>query len=250
VDLWTRIAPAAVAAFLASLVEFVEALTIVLAAGATRGWRSAIAGAGSAVVVLAVLAAAFGPALQQAPLAVLHLSIGLLLLLFGMRWLRKAILRSAGVLGLHDEDAAFARKTRELEAGARGGALGGIDKPGFLASFNGTLVEGLEVIFIVIAVGSAGRAFVPAAAGAAAAGALVAGLGLAVHRPLSRIPENALKFAVGLILTSFGSFWIGEGMGFPWPGSDLAIAGCFAAFLAASRLCVGAVRRRTEVTRT
>lgn len=242
---WTHFAPAVLAAFLASLVEFVEALTIVLAAGITRGWKSALLGAAAAVVSLGLLVAIFGPALQRLPLAALQLSIGILLLLFGMRWLRKAILRSAGVLKLHDEAAAFEKETQAL--GGRGAGAGrGLDKIGFLTSFNGTFVEGLEVFFIVIAVGSAGRAFVPAAAGAAAAGLLVLLLGLAVHRPLAQVPENTLKFTVGLILTCFGAFWIGEGLSFPWPGGDEALIAMFLVLLVVSRFAVSIARRERK----
>ena len=239
---WIHFAPVVVAAFLASLVEFVEALTIVLAVGVTRGWRPALAGAAAAVAALGLLVTIFGPALQSVPLTVLQLAIGILLLLFGMRWLRKAILRSAGVLKLHDEAAAFERETKAL-AGQGPGIPSGIDKLGFLTSFNATFIEGLEVVFIVIAVGSAGRAFGPAIAGAAAAGVLVILVGFIVHRPLAQVPENTLKFTVGLILTSFGVYWIGEGLNYPWPKADFALIGLFASTLVVSRLGVLLARR-------
>jgi len=240
---WTQTAPVVVAAFLASLVEFVEALTIVLAAGITRGWRSALAGAAAGAAVLALLVAIFGPVLQKLPVAVLQLAIGVLILVFGLRWLRKAILRSAGVMKHHDEAAIFEKEAEVLRG--HGSALNrGIDKLGFVTSFNATFIEGLEVVFIVIAVGSTGGALLPAAAGAAAAGVLVVLLGLVVHRPLARVPENTLKFTVALILTSFGTFWIGEGLKFPWPKGDLALPGLFVVFLLISRLGVVGARRR------
>jgi uncharacterized membrane protein len=234
---WTQTAPVVVAAFLASLVEFVEALTIIFAVGFTRGWRSALTGAATAVAALTLLVAIFGAALQKVPVTVLQFAIGVLILLFGLRWLRKAILRSAGVLKLHDEAPIFEKEAQALR-GHGSGLQGGIDRLGFLTSFNATFIEGLEVVFIVIAVGSTGRALLPAAAGAAAAGFLVILLGLVVHRPLARVPENTLKFTVGLILTSFGAFWIGEGLKFHWPGGDLALPGLFVIFLLISRLGV------------
>ncbi|MDB6114617.1 MAG: hypothetical protein JWQ62_1562 [Lacunisphaera sp.] len=238
---WSHDAPTFVAAFLAALVEFVEALTIVLAVGVTRGWRSSIAGAVAGALFLTLLVVFFGPALQGIPLQWLQLGVGVLLLLFGLRWLRKAILRSAGVIGLHDEDAAFARETGVLQTGLRRSA--GIDKLGFLTSFKATVIEGLEVVFIVIAVGATGSALLPAALGAAAAGLLVVIAGIAVHRPLSRVPENTLKFTVGLILTSFGVFWIGEGLSYPWPGDDWALLGMFVVLLGFSRLGVRFARQ-------
>jgi uncharacterized membrane protein len=238
---WTHYAPTVLAAFLAALVEFVEALTIVLAVGVTRGWRSSLSGAIAGVLFLTLLVVFFGPALQRIPLGWLQLGVGVLLLLFGLRWLRKAILRSAGVIGLHDEAAAFARETRLLQAG--GPQVPGIDKLGFLTSFKATIIEGLEVVFIVIAVGATGPTLVPAALGAAAAGLLVIGVGIAVHRPLSQVPENTLKFTVGLILTSFGVFWIGEGLSYPWPGDDWALLGMFAILCGVSHVGVRLARR-------
>jgi uncharacterized membrane protein len=229
---WAHIGPALTAAFLASLVEAVEALTIVLAVATVRGWRPAGLGATAGLGVLALIVAALGPLLEFVPLHLLQLAIGVLLLLFGMRWLRKAILRSAGVIPLHDETAAFATETAALrEQAARQAAR--LDWLAALASFKAVLLEGLEVVFIVIAV-SAGRGLlVPASAGALAACLLVAGFGFAVHRPLARVPENTLKFAVGVMLSAFGVFWTGEGLGVPWPGADLAIVAFAALFLAA-----------------
>ena len=243
---WAHVGPTVVAAFLASLVEFVEALTIILAVGSTRGWRSALAGAAAALAVLVAIIALVGPAMSQLPLDRIQLVVGVLLLLFGLRWLRKAILRSAGVIPLHDETAAF---TKEAEAMRQLGGGGGWDKVAFGATFQITMLEGIEVVFIVIAIGAGGSGLlVPAGLGALAALLVVALLGLAVHRPLASVPENALKFAVGILLSAFGSFWVGEGIGIEWPGSDNAIFGLIAGFLLVSllavRLCRSQAARR------
>jgi Ca2+/H+ antiporter, TMEM165/GDT1 family len=234
---WAHIAPAITAAFLASLVEAVEALTIVLAVATVRGWRPAGLGATAGLLSLALIVAGLGPLLDRVPLHLLQLAIGVLLLLFGMRWLRKAVLRAAGIIPLHDEAAAFTTQTAELrEQASRHEAR--LDWLAALASFKAVLLEGLEVVFIVIAV-SAGRGLlVPASAGALAACLMVACFGFAVHRPLARVPENTLKFAVGVMLSAFGVFWTGEGLGVAWPGADLAIVAFVALFLAAG---VGAV---------
>ena len=238
--------PAMLAAFLASLVEAVEALTIVLAVATVRGWRPAGLGAFTGLVVLALIVVALGPLLDRVPLHLLQLVIGVLLLLFGMRWLRKAILRSAGIIPLHDEASAFATETAELHEQARRQEAR-LDWLAGLASFKAVLLEGLEVVFIVIAL-SAGRGMlVPASAGAIAACLLVACVGLIVHRPLARVPENTLKFAVGVMLSAFGVFWTGEGLGVDWPGADLAIVAFVALFLAVSAAAVVMARRpRTE----
>jgi Ca2+/H+ antiporter, TMEM165/GDT1 family len=229
---WVHVGPAMTAAFLASLVEAVEALTIVLAVATVRGWRPAGLGAIGGLALLALIVAGLGPLLDRIPLHLLQFAIGVLLLLFGMRWLRKAALRSAGIIPLHDEAAAFATETAELrEQASRHQAR--LDWLAGLASFKAVLLEGLEVVFIVIAV-SAGRGLlVPASVGALSACLLVAGIGFAIHRPLARVPENALKLAVGVMLSSFGVFWTGEGLGVPWPGADLAIVAFAALFLLA-----------------
>jgi uncharacterized membrane protein len=219
------------ASFLASFVEVVEAFTIVLAVGVTRGWRPALGGAAIALAVLATLVLAFGPLLALVPITVLQFVVGVLLILFGMRWLRKAILRSVGVIALHDEAQAFSKETAALQRQAndrRADYLAG------LAAFKAVLLEGVEVVFIVIAVGAAHGQTLYAGFGALAAFVLVMMIGLAVHRPLARVPENALKFVVGLMLTSFGVFWTGEGLGADWPGKDLALLGIFAIIAAAS----------------
>ena len=231
-DNLANIGPAMTTAFLASLVEAVEALTIVLAVATVRGWRPAGLGAFAGLLVLAVIVVAFGPLLGRVPLHLLQLAIGILLLLFGMRWLRKAILRSAGVIPLHDEATTFAAETAELREQARRNEAR-LDWLAALASFKAVLLEGLEVVFIVIALGAGRGMLIPASAGALAACLLVAGVGLVVHRPLARVPENTLKFAVGVMLSAFGIFWTGEGLGVAWPGADLAIVGFAVLVLAA-----------------
>lgn len=234
---WTHAGPTAIAAFLASLVEFVEALTIVLAIGAVRGWRDALTGCGTALLVLLGIIAVLGPALARIPLGFVQLVVGALLLLFGMRWLRKAILRAAGIIPLHDEAAAYAEQTRELQRSSNAGR--GLDKIAFATAFKITMLEGIEVVFIVIAVGAGGAGLLlPASLGALAALLLVALLGLLVHRPLSRVPENTLKFIVGVLLSAFGTFWVGEGLGVSWPGADWSLLGLIAGFLAIAGLYV------------
>ena len=216
------------AAFLASMVEVTEAYTIVLAVGLTRGWRSASAGTAAALALLALIVVAFGPLLSRIPLSALQLPIGLLLLLFGMGWLRKAILRAARLIPLHDEAAIFASEVAGLKDG---GSSQSFDAGGMMAAFQSVLLEGLEVVFIVIAVGVGRGLLVPASIGAALACILVLAVGVSLHRPLSQIPENTLKFVVGVMLASFGVFWIGEALGVAWPGSDAALAYIASAFL-------------------
>ncbi len=232
---------ALLASFLASLVECVEALTIVLAVGVVRGWRPALIGAAAAAAVLALLVAVFGPGLRLVPLAALQTLIGALLLLFGMRWLRKAVLRAGGVIPLRDEAANYAGETQALRSAAAD--AGRWDPVGLMTSFKAVMLEGTEVVFIVIAVAAAGDALVPAATGALAAAALVVLAGFMLHRPLARVPENALKFAVGIMLSSFGAFWLGEGCGLYWPGADLAILGLMAGFAIAAVFGVWTVRK-------
>jgi uncharacterized membrane protein len=232
------------AAFLASLVEAVEALTIVLAVATVRGWRPAGLGALAGLVLLVLIVVALGPLLDRVPLHLLQFTIGLLLLLFGMRWLRKAILRSAGVIPLHDEAKAFATETAELREQARR-RDSRLDWVAGLTSFKAVLLEGLEVVFIVIAVSAGNGLLVPASAGALAACLMVACAGFAVHRPLARVPENTLKFAVGVMLSAFGIFWTGEGLGIAWPGEDLAIVAFAVLFLAVGLAAVALGRRPT-----
>ena len=226
---WAHVGPTILASFLASLVEFVEALTVILAVGVVRGWRGALTGAAAAFAVLALLVAVLGPALATVPLSLLQLWIGVLLLLFGIRWLRKATLRAAGIIPLHDEEAAFAKETDLLRGAGASGP--GLDKVGFMAAFKITMLEGTEVVFIVIAIGAGGPGLLlPAALGAFAALALVILLGAVVHRPLARVPENTFKFIVGVLLSAFGTFWVGEGMGVAWPGDDWSILGLVIGF--------------------
>ena len=235
--------------FLASAVEAVEALTIVLAAGVARGWRSALVGTAAASVVLLAIVVALGPALTLIPIDVLRLVVGALLLIFGLQWLRKAILRSSGYKDMHDEDSIYAR---ELE-GARDAAHvehAGLDWYGFTLAFKGVLLEGLEVAFIVLTFGSTQGSIPLAAVGAGAAVVLVAVVGVAVRAPLARVPENTLKFAVGVMLTTFGIFWSAEGAGAHWPGDDAALPVVLVFVIASSALLVALLRRqrRAEVS--
>ena len=240
---WAHVAPSIIAAFLASLVEFVEALTVVLAVGVVRGWRAALTGSGVALLVLLAMCAVLGPALTSIPLDKVQLFVGALLLLFGMRWLRKAILRAAGVIALHDEAAAYAEETESLQHMGKDG--GGLDKVGFAAAFKITMLEGIEVVFIVIAIGAGGVGLlVPACVGALAALLVVLALGIIVHKPLAQIPENTLKFAVGVLLSAFGTFWFGEGIGVVWPGRDWSIVALIAGFLIIAILIVPVCRVR------
>jgi uncharacterized membrane protein len=207
--------------FIACTVEAVEALTIVLAVGATRSWRSAMIGVGVAVLALAVVIAALGPALTALPINVLRGVVGGLLLIFGLQWLRKAILRASGLKAVHDEQAAFAEET-EL-ARAAGDVEAGFDGYSFLVSFKGSFLEGLEVVFIALTFGSTQHDVPLAAAAATAAVLMVACAGFALKAPLARVPENTLKFVVGVMLTSFGLFWGGEGVHAHWPGGETTL---------------------------
>ncbi len=210
-----------VSVFIACSVEAVEACTIVLAVGTTRSWRSALTGVGVALVALAAVTAALGPALTALPINVLRAVVGGLLLVFGLQWLRKAILRASGLKALHDEDAAFAEET---EAARRAGTVDqGFDGYSFLISFKGSFLEGLEVVFIALTFGSNQKNVPLAAAAALAAVLIVVAAGVALRAPLARVPENSLKFVVGVMLTSFGTFWGAEGVHAHWPGSDAAL---------------------------
>src|SRR5438270_9170696 len=234
-----------IAAFLASAVEFVEAFTLVLVAGITVNWRSAIVGALAAVVTLTVIVATLGVALVTLiPLDVLRFVIGFLLLLFGLKWLKNAIQRYSGLKFLHDEEAIYAANL--AQARARGEAVGTrLDLFGVLLSYTSVLLEGLEVAFIVISFGSGGSSGIGAAAiGAAAAGVLVILVGALVRAPLQRIPENTLKFIVGIMLTTFGTFWAGESFGINWPFSDLFLLMLAALYLVVSALLITAIKQR------
>jgi uncharacterized membrane protein len=211
----------AVSVFLACAVEAVEALTIVLAVGTTRSWPSAFAGVGAALLALAVLVAAVGPAITSLPINVLRVVVGALLLIFGLQWLRKSVLRWAGLKALHDEEATFAQERQA--ARAVGQPAGEFDAYSFTIAFKGVLLEGLEVVFIVLTFGANQHNVGLAAAAAAAAVALVALAGLAARAPLALVPENTMKFSVGVMLTSFGMFWGAEGAGASWPAGDAAL---------------------------
>jgi uncharacterized membrane protein len=241
---WTSAAPAVSAAFLGSMVEAVEALTIVLAVASVRGWRPAGLGALAGLGLLAVIVLALGPLLNHVPLHPLQFLIGILLLLFGMRWLRKAILRAAGLIPLHDETKAFAQETAQLREQARRHEAR-LDWVAGLASFKAVLLEGIEVVFIVLAVGAGHGLLVPASIGAVAACLLVVAVGFALHRPLAQVPENTLKFVVGVMLSAFGVFWTGEGLGVTWPGEDLAIIAFAVLFLVTALLAVTLARRQS-----
>ena len=223
------------AAFLGSFVEVVEAFTIVLAVGITRSWRPALQGAALALALLVVLVLVFGPLFALIPLHVLQFMVGVLLLFFGMRWLRKAILRSAGFIPLHDEAQAYANEADLLKRLAMDKRA---DYLAMLAAFKAVLLEGVEVVFIVIAVGTAHGLTFYAGLGALAAVVLVIIIGALVHKPLTQVPENGLKFAVGLMLTAFGIFWTGEGLGAEWPGADFMLLGLLAVLGGFSALAV------------
>ena len=236
---WMHLGPSALAGFLASSVECVEALTIILAVGSTRGWREALCGTAAALALLVALVAVFGEALEQIPLTTLQIFVGALLVVFGMRWLKKSILRYAGVIPLHDEAAAFVAERRRL---ATGSGVPGWDVPALATTFQITMLEGAEVVFIVLGIGAGGPGLTDAASAGAIAALLVTALiGAIVHRPLANVPENLLKFIVGILLTAFGTFWFGEGAGIAWPGQEASLVGLalgyFGVALATIRLC-------------
>jgi uncharacterized membrane protein len=235
----------AAATFVAAFVEFVEALTIVLAMGLTRGWRSALTGAVTALVALSAFTVVVGYALATwIPRALLQLVVGVLLLIFGLQWLRKAILRSAGLKARHDEDTEFRAQTAAGRSAVRDGRFG-LDWFGFVVSFKGVFLEGVEVVFIVITFGlNAGNVPVATAAALAAA-AVVVIAGVLASRPLSAVPENTLKYAVGLLLATYGTFWAIEGLGalhggasLSWPGGDWTILLILAGWFVLSRILV------------
>ena len=231
--------------FLASGVEVVEAVTIVLAAGVTRGWRSTWAGVIAAALSLAVLVAVLGPALQTLiPLDALRIVIGTLLLIFGLQWLRKAIMRYTGLKELHDEAKIYQREVEGLrsEPGAPAGQA--MDWTAFTVAYKGVLLEGLEVVFIVITFGITAGDITPALIGAIGAAVLVTAVALLVHKPLSQVPENTMKFVVGIMLTAFGTFWAAEGVGLTWPGQDLAILALMVFYAVTAGLIIGLLRQR------
>lgn len=227
--------------FLASAVEAVEALTIVLAAGVTRGWRSALIGMAAAAALLALLIVALGPALSHIPIDALRAIVGALLLSFGLQWSRKAILRASGYKAQHDEAEIFARQTSAARSAAAHNRAG-LDWYGFTLAFKGVVLEGLEVIFIVLSFGESTHRLVTASAGAAAAVVLTIMVGIMIRKPLERAPENMTKLVVGLMLTTFGTFWGGEGAGIKWPGSDASILGLLALYAVTMTVTIGVLR--------
>ena len=227
---------------IASAVEMVEALTIILAIGLTRGWRSTALASGAAVAVLAVVVAILGPALTIIPIGILHLVVGSLLLIFGLQWLRKAILRAGGFLSTRDEEAIYKKQTK-LAKEDDSEVKEGIDWYAFTVVFKGVLLEGLEVVFIVLSFGAAQHNIPVAVFGALTGAVIVGGTGLMVHRPLAKIPENTLKFIVGIMLTCFGIFWGGSGVGVHWPYSNATILVLVPFVLAVSLACVAYLKQ-------
>jgi Ca2+/H+ antiporter, TMEM165/GDT1 family len=237
----------AVSAALASGVEFVEALTIVLAVGFTKGWRDAFEGTAAAAVALAIMVAVIGLGLLQlVPIDVLRTAIGALLLVFGLKWLRKAIMRYSGLKALHDEEQTYQQEVELLRTNA---SARGRDWFAVSTAFNGVFLEGLEVVFIVIGMGAAGKAMGAATLGAAVAAVIVIGAGIALHQPLKAVPENTMKFVVGIMLTSFGTLWLGEGLGVQWWHADFFIPILIAGYLVVSAILIAwlksAVRPQT-----
>ena len=231
------------AVFLACAVEAVEATTIVLAAGTARDWRSAATGTGAALVALAVIVGALGPAVSAIPLHALRLVIGALLLVFGLQWVRKAVLRASGHKALHDEDRIYREQLAAATAQAPKRAALVPDWYGFTLAFKGVLLEGLEVVFIVLTFGANQHDVGLATIAAACAVVVIAGIGVAVRAPLARVPENTLKFVVGIMLTSFGMLWGAEGAGAHWPGSDAALLVIIPAVAVLALGLVAAMRR-------
>ncbi|GMA65984.1 COG4280 domain-containing protein [Alicyclobacillus fastidiosus] len=213
---------AVISSLLGTGVEFVEALTIILAVGSTRGWKSSLTGALTALIILGGLVAVIGaPLVTLLQTFWLQLIVGVFMLLFGARWLRKSILRYGGLKALHNEAESY---QEELERQLKAGNMApGIDKVGFATSFTGTFVEGMEAIFIVLTFGLGAKSMSSAVLGAAIATVVVILLGIILRKPLTLIPENTMKFLVGVLLTSFGLFWTGESFRIPWPQADLSI---------------------------
>ena len=237
------------AAFSASLVECVEALTIVLAVSSVSGWRSGLLGAACGALLLSATVALAGSALVRVPLNDLHVLVGVILLVFGLSWLRKAVLRTAGMKAQRDEAAIYSEQIKAMRSSLHAGSVDSLNVLAMTAAFKAVVIEGIEVVLIVVSVGRMAGALVPAAAGATAAAIAVAALGLAIHRPLTRVPENALKFGVGVVIVSFGIFWLGEGLGLAWPGGDLAVAVIIAGVFALAHLCAAIYRLQSRRTR-
>jgi uncharacterized membrane protein len=235
-------------AFLACAVEAVEALTVILAVGVTRGWRSALIATLTASVSLVALVVVLGPALSRVPLGWLRITVGSLLLVFGIGWLRKAILRASGYKALRDEAALYQKQLQNAQR-ADGSAGHSMDWYGFALVFKAVFLEGLEVAFIVLTFGTAQGSIRLATLGAALAVILVGAVGIVLHRPLARVPENAMKFSVGLLISTFGIFWSSEGVGVAWPGEDLSIFGILA-FMTVASLCLVAILRKARRARS
>jgi uncharacterized membrane protein len=236
----------ALSVFLACAVEAVEALTIVLAVGTTRGWSSAMSGVGAAALALGAIVAGLGSALTALPIDLLRVAVGGLLLIFGLQWLRKAILRSAGLKAKHDELHTYAQE--RAAASAAGAASAGFDGYAFTIAFKGVLLEGLEVSFIVLTFGANQHRIALAAAAAGLAVLLVIAAGVAARAPLAKVPENTMKFAVGVMLSSFGMFWGAEGAGARWPGGDAALLAIVPAMLGAAAAIAWTVGRMASAT--
>lgn len=235
------------AVFLASAVEMVEALTIVVAVGHTQGWRSALRGSALALVCLAVLVALAGPALIHFPISVLRVIVGGVLLIFGLQWLRKAVLRSGGLKAKHDEDEIYHRAVEELSAQESGASR---SRVAFVMAFKGVFLEGLEVVIVVITLGTSAHRIALAAEVAVAALLVVGLVGVVVARQLSKVPENAMKMTVGVLLVSYGTFWTGEGLRVRWPGGDTMLLGFVGLYLAVTWVYVVWVRATISETST
>jgi uncharacterized membrane protein len=241
--------PLILTVFIACVVEAVEALTIVLATGITRQWRSTFQGMAAALVALAVITAAVGPAINELPLTALRVVVGALLAIFGLQWLRKAVLRATGYKALHDEASAYLREVTAAQAARQESRRGVTDWYSFTLAFKGVLLEGLEVVFIVVTFGDNQKNYGAAVIGAAAAIILVTIIGIAVRAPLTKVPENWMKLAVGVMLTSFGTFWGAEGAGVRWPGNDAALLVVIPAVAVVAAACILWLRsRRAAVT--
>jgi uncharacterized membrane protein len=241
--------PLILTVFIACVVEAVEALTIVLATGITRQWRSTFQGMAAALVALAVITAAVGPAINELPLTALRVVVGALLAIFGLQWLRKAVLRATGYKALHDEASAYLREVTAAQAARQESRRGVTDWYSFTLAFKGVLLEGLEVVFIVVTFGDNQKNYGAAVIGAAAAIILVTIVGIAVRAPLTKVPENWMKLAVGVMLTSFGTFWGAEGAGVRWPGNDAALLVVIPAVAVVAAACILWLRsRRAAVT--
>jgi uncharacterized membrane protein len=236
--------PLILTVFIACVVEAVEALTIVLATGITREWRSTFQGMAAALVALAVITAAVGPAINELPLTALRVVVGALLAIFGLQWLRKAVLRATGYKALHDEASAYLREVTAAQQAHKESRRGVTDWYSFTLAFKGVLLEGLEVVFIVVTFGDNQKNYGAAVIGAAAAIVLVTIVGIAVRAPLTKVPENWMKLAVGVMLTSFGTFWGAEGAGVRWPGNDAALLVLIPAVAVVAAACILWLRSR------